>query len=238
MRSLEEIELQFRNNNVPDWPGYNGKLEFRGLKHEDSRLLIPILKSDKGNLAIFLGKFHGHKQWNLKSAQGLVSGLLRENWPSMTWLFHINGEPIGLVSTASETLANECQLIISVFSKHQGKGFATAMTKSILKITEEVFGFEKTWWHVDAANRPSINVAQKCGFELFDSYETKAGNKEATGLYLRLVKERPSGLSDGILQGASMEYWWVAKDPGVLSVIVENQKLKQDLQSEGDASEQ
>ena len=227
MSSLEELELQFRNNEMPDWPGYKGKLEFRELKHQDSRILIPILKSDKSNLSTFLGKFHGHRHWNLRSAQGFVSGLLREGWPSMTWLFHINEEPIGLVSTARAELPNECQLIISVFSKHQGKGFASAMTKVILKITEEVFGFQRTWWHVDAANLASIQVAQKSGFEFLDTYDINVSSKQTTGLYYRFVKERPHGLSDGILQGASIEYWWVAKDPAILSLIIENKKAKE-----------
>lgn len=232
MSSLEELELQFRNDKIPNWPGYNGKLEFRELKHQDSRILIPILKSDRSNLSTFLGKFHGHRNWNLKSAQGFVSGLLRGGWPSMTWLFHINEEPIGLVSTAKADFPNECQLIISVFSKHQGKGFATAMTKMVLKITEEVFGFQKTWWHVDAANLASIHVAQKSGFEFKDTYDTNISSKQATGVYYRFVKERPQGLSDGILQGASLEYWWVAKDPSVLAMIVENQKAKERLKKD------
>lgn len=237
MSSLEELELQFRNEDLPNWPGYKGKLEFRELKHQDSRLLIPILKSDKSNLSTFLGKFHGHRHWNLKSAQGFVSSLLKESWPSMSWLFHINGEPIGLISTAKAEVYDECQLIISVFSKHQGKGFATAMAKTILKITEEVFGFRKTWWHVDAANFASIRVAQKCGFEMLDSYDTKILTREATGIYHRFVKSRPVGLPDGILQGASLEYWWVAKDPAILQMIVDNQKtkeqLKLDLEAQG-----
>lgn len=227
MSSLEEIELQFRNTNIPNWPGYGGRLEFRSLKHEDSRILIPILKSDKGNLATFLGKFHGHKQWHLKSAQGFVSSLLNEDWPSMTWLFHIKGEPIGLVSTARESFQDECQLVISVFSRHQGKGFAPAMTRAVLKITEEVFGFQKTWWHVDAANKASVRVAQKCGFELFDTYDTNSSTRESTGFYYRFVKERPTGLADGILQGASLEYWWAAKDPELLRIVIENQKRQE-----------
>ena len=229
MSSLEELELQFRNSEIPNWPGYNGKLEFRELKNQDSRILIPILKSDKSNLSTFLSKFRGHRQWNLKSAQGFVSGLVREGWPSMTWLFHINEEPIGLVSTAKTDHPHECQLIISVFSKHQGKGFASAMTKVILKITEEVVGFERTWWHVDAANLASIRVAQKSGFEFVDTYDIKVSSKQATSVYYGFVKERPHGLSEGILQGASLEYWWVAKDPSVLAMIVDNQKMRQEL---------
>lgn len=231
MSSLEELELQFRNEDLPNWPGYKGKLEFRELKHQDSRLLIPILKSDKSNLSTFLGKFHGHRHWNLKSAQGFVSGLVNEKWPSMTWIFHINEEPIGLISTARADYINECQLVISVFSKHQGKGFATAMTQTILKITEEVFGFSRTWWHVDAANHSSIRVAQKCGFEFLDTYDTNLETKEASGLYYRFVKERPKGLPDGVLQGASLEYWWVAKDPAILKVILENRKAMEELQA-------
>jgi RimJ/RimL family protein N-acetyltransferase len=229
MNSLEELELKFRNEEIPNWPGYHGRLEFRELKHKDASLLAPVIRSDRSNLSIFLGKFHGHKNWSLKSAQGLVSNLLRQPWPTMTWLFHINGEPIGLISTAPEALPRECQLIISVFSKHQGKGFAKAMTQTILKICEEVMGFERTWWHVDAANSASVQVAQKSGFTFVDSYVSEFSSREATGIYWRLCRKRPAGLADGILQGASMEYWWVAKDPSLLQLIVDNQKLKDDV---------
>lgn len=223
MNSMEEVELKFLNREQPNWPGYNGKLEFRALKHSDARLLIPVLKTDKGNLSTFLGKFHGHKDWNLGSAQGLVGGLLRQDWPTMTWLFLINEHPIGLISTSRADSVDECQLIISVFSKHQGKGFGKAMTQTILKITEEVFGFQKTWWHVDAANIASNQVARSCGFQFFDTYTSESFSKDASGVYHRLVKDRPVGLADGILQGSPIDYWWVAKDPGVLKMIVEKQ---------------
>jgi RimJ/RimL family protein N-acetyltransferase len=230
MKSLEELELQFRNERVPNVPGYNGKLEFRELKHKDAPLLAPILRTDRSNLSTFLGKYHGHKNWSIKSATGFVSNLLKQPWPTMTWLFLINGEPVGLVSTAPEENIKECQLIISVFSKHQGKGLATSMTRKVLEITEEVFGFERTWWHVDAANQPSLRVAQKCGFQFVGSYDTNSRDRNSTGLYCRLSKERPSDLAPGILQGAPMEYWWVAKDPGILQVMVDNQKLREESQ--------
>lgn len=232
MKSLEEIELQFRDEDIPNHPGYNGKLEFRELKYQDAPLLAPVIRTDRSNLATFLGKYHGHKNWTIKSATGFVSHLIREPWPSMTWLFLINGEPVGLISTAPEDSVKECQLIISVFSKHQGKGIAQVMTRKILQITEEVFGFERTWWHVDSANASSLRVAQNCGFEFVDSYETKAANRNSSGLYFRLAKLRPDGLADGILQGASLEYWWAAKDPELLQLIIDNQKQKEDIRRE------
>jgi len=144
----------------------------------------------------------------------------------MTWLFLIGNEPVGLISTGKEEHPSECQLIIAVFSKHQGKGIASAMTTSVLKILEEVIGFENVWWHVDAANFASLKVAQRCGFEFMDSYDTGIETKDTSGYFHRLVKNRPDGLPPGILQGASLEYWWAAKDPALLKLIVQNQKQK------------
>lgn len=232
MKSQEELELEFRNQDLPNWPGYNHRLEFRELKHQDAPLLAPVLRSDRSNLATFLGKFYGHKNWSIKSATGFVSNLLKQGWPSMTWLFHIGGDPVGLISTGREDYPKECQLIITVFSKHQGNGIASAMTSTILKILEEVVGFERVWWHVDAANRASLKVAQKSGFELFDSYDTGIETKNTSGYYHRLVKNRPDGLAPGILQGASLEYWWAAKDPALLQIMVNNQKLKDEMKAE------
>lgn len=233
MSYLEELELQFRDEDRPNWPGYNGKLECRALQHSDAAMLIPVIKSDKGNLSTFLGKFYKHKDWNLKSAQGMVSNLLRQGWPAMTWLFFIGNHPIGLVSTARDERFDECQLVISVFSQHQGKGFGQAMTKTILKITEEVFGFQRTWWHVDAANFASIHVAQNCGFQLFDTYDTGLLTKETTGYYYRFVKERPEGLPPGLLQGSPIDYWWRAKDPELLKMVIEAEN-NQELSAIGD----
>ena len=224
MKSPEELELELRDiENTPNWPGYDGRLEFRELKHSDAPLLAPILRSDRSNLSTYLQKFYGHKNWNIKSATSFVSGLLKQDWPALHWMALISGEPVGLISTAREDSPRECQLVIVVFSKHQGKGIATGMTQSILKITEKVFGFDRTWWHVDAANHASIKVAQKMGFVRFDGYDTGKPSKDATGYFHRFVKERPEGLPPGILQGASMEYWWVAKSPEVLELVVKNQ---------------
>jgi RimJ/RimL family protein N-acetyltransferase len=230
MASQEEVELGLRSNQDGNWPNYSGKLEFRPLRFQDSLLLIPVIKKDKGTLSAYLTKFHGANKWSLKSAQGLVSGLVQAPWPSYTYLFHINGQPIGLISTAAVESSRECQIIISVFAEHQGHGFATAMTKSILWITERVWGFEKTWWIVDATNEASKAVAQKCGFVFDSSYEESGRNSpdKSSGLYVRLVKERPEGLADGVLQGQPLEYWHLAKDKGLLEMIIESRKPQDD----------
>ena len=129
-----------------------------------------------------------------------------------------------MISTAEDEYPMDCQLILTVFQKHQGKGLAKAMTNTVLKICEEVFGFERVWWHVDGANFASIKVAQSCGFQLHDQYDTKVTRNGTTGIYWRFVKERPENLAPAILQGASIDYWWIAKDQGLLKLMVENQK--------------
>lgn len=233
MASQEEVELGLRNNQDGNWPNYSGKFEFRPLRYQDSLLLIPEIKKDKGTLSAYLTKFHGANRWSLKSAQGLVSGLMQAPWPSYTYVFHINGKPVGLISTAAVESPRECQIIISVFAEHQGNGFATAMTKSILWITERVWGFEKTWWMVDATNEASKAVAKKCGFVFESSYEElgKHSPDRSSGLYLRLVKERPEGLADGVLQGQPLEYWHLAKDEGLLEMIIQSRKSNGGLSS-------
>ena len=75
-------------------------------------------------------------------------------------------------------------------------------------------------------------VAQKIGFYRFDSYDTSRPTKEASGFYRRYVKERPSGLAPGILQGASLEYWWAARDPELLRIVIENQKRQKDAEEQ------
>lgn len=231
MKSQEEIELEL-SRNIPNWPGYSGRLEFRQLRFEDSRLLIPVIRKDKGVLSSYLSKFRGSTQWNLHDAQRLVSSLVNAEWPETTYLFHINNEPIGLMTIGGAGYLDECQLILAVFAGHQGKGFATAMTQTILKITEEVWGFSKTWWFVDATNRASIRVANKCGFTLHSHYDEldKRSPDKASGLYLRLEKIRPEGLAPGVLQGGDVDYWTVGKSQSILEVVIEskNQKTKEE----------
>jgi hypothetical protein len=104
------------------------------------------------------------------------------------------------------------------------------MTTTILRITEEVWGFSKTWWFVDATNEPSKKVAKACGFQLHSSYEQldKSSPDKASGLYLRLVKNRPEGLAPGILQGADHEYWSASKNASFLEAVIRARKQNQD----------
>jgi hypothetical protein len=55
--------------------------------------------------------------------------------------------------------------------------------------------------------------------------------KNSSGYYHRLVRNRPEGLATGILQGAPLEYWWVAKDPALIQIMVQNQKLKDEMKA-------
>lgn len=225
MKSKEEIELELASQK-PNWPGYSGALEFRPLRFEDSRLLIPVIKKDKGVLSAYLSKFRGSTNWNIHDAQKLVSSLVNGNWPEATYLFHINNEPIGMISIGGVTELDECQLVIGVFKGHQGKGFAKAMTKTILKITEEVWGFSKTWWFVDATNESSKQVANKSGFILHSHYEEldRHSPDKSSGVYLRLVKNRPEGLAPGILQGADLDYWSTSKNASLLKAVIKSRK--------------
>jgi len=227
VKSREEIELEL-SRQPPNWPGYSGRLEFRTLRFEDSRLLIPVIRKDKGVLSAYLSKFRGSTHWNIHDAQRLVSSLVNAEWPETTYLFYIQNEPIGLMTIGGVNELDECQLILAVFAGHQGKGFATAMTKTILKITEEVWGFSKTWWFVDATNRASIKVANKSGFTFHSHYEEsdRRSPDKSSGFYYRLVKNRPDGLAPGVLQGADVEYWNVGKNQSILEVVIESKKQR------------
>jgi RimJ/RimL family protein N-acetyltransferase len=225
MKSKEEIELEL-SKQTPNWPGYPGRLEFRPIRFEDSRLLIPVIRRDRGVLSAYLSKFRGSTHWNIHDAQKLVSSLVNGEWPETTYLFYIQNEPIGLMTIGGVSQLDECQLILAVFAGHQGKGFATAMTKAILKITEEVWGFSKTWWIVDATNRASIKVANKTGFSFHSQYDEldKRSPDKASGLYLRLEKKRPEGLAPGVLQGADIDYWSTGKNASILQAVINSRK--------------
>ena len=226
MRSQEEVELKFRNENTPNFPGYSAPLQFRPLRKTDGLLLTPVFRSSAKSIRTYLSAFQYSDRWWLKEAQAFVTACVKDEFPSMHFLFTIDERPVALGSLHPfGDNIDEVQIVLAVFGSHQGKGIGKAVAETLKQVAFDIWGFSRVWWIVDATNRPSMAVAQRIGCYWDSTFEeeSKYGEK-GSGLWNRFVIDRPENSPQGILQGASLEYWSIPKSPGMLKAVIESRK--------------
>lgn len=229
MGSNEEIEHELRKEK-PNWPGYNGPLEMRLLNKSDAVLLTPIFKKHGNQIRTYLGHFHNARHWNFRDANRFVQDSLNANFPSFTYLFHMNNEIVGMGSLApyGESVT-DVQIILAVFGKHQGKGIAKAIEETLIYIAFRVWGFDSFWHLVDASNIASIKTAEANGLQLSHTWTDKIHAEKETGEWLAYFANRPEGLPDGVLQGAPIAYWHETRSDQLLQVVIEARNGKREL---------
>lgn len=225
MKTIEEIELQFRDDR-PNFAGYSHPIEFRPLKITDSALLTPVFKKHGKEIRGCLGAFHNAHAWQLSDAQKFVSASVNAEFPSMTWLFFIGKELVGMGSLhAYQDSMWDVQIVLAVFGEHQGKGIGSTIGATLKQISFEVWGFNSFWWLVDATNFASCKAAEKVGLSFSHAWEDKVKRSEQeSGLWFAFTEQRPSGLADGILQGAPLAYWQESKTSSLLRAVIEATK--------------
>lgn len=228
--SLEETELELRKAKS-NWPTYNGPLEMRLLSKSDAVILTPIFKKHGNQIRSYLGAFHNAAHWSFRDANKFIQGSLNAPFPSFTYLFHVQNEIVGIGSLApyGETI-NEVQIILAVFGKHQGKGFAKAIEKSLMYISHNVWGFDSLWHLVDASNIASIKTAEANGLKLSHTWTDKIHADKETGEWLAYVAERPEGLADAVLQGSPISYWHETRSDQLLQAVIEARNGKRELE--------
>lgn len=233
MKTLEEVELGFRNPDLENFPGYNYPPTFRPMRMTDSSVLAPIVRRDAKSIRTYLGSFQNAHLWNLKSAQAFVASRLNsDDFPNFHYLFFCGPELVGMGSLAPYgDDPMDCQIILAVFGSHQAKGWGEAIAKTLKGVAFQIWGFNRIVWINDATNFASSKLAQKIGAHLEEMYEDDfiLGEK-GTGLWYRWAVDRPhERLAPGILQGASLEYWSQPKSSGLLQRVVASQKNAHDL---------
>jgi len=230
MQYQEEVELRFRNTDLPNHPGYNYPPEFRPMKISDATLLAPLMRKDGKTIGTYLGGYSSPNQWNIKDTQRWVSrSVTSSEFPSVHYLFLCG--PNNVVGMGSITKFGDdptvCQLVIAVFGKHQGKGWGQLIASTLKALAFEVWGFSAIYWLNDVTNRASTVIAQKMGFKLDQTYENKhILGTHGTGLWYRWVLERPEGLFPGVLQGANLDYWKTPKNSAMLRAVISSKSLK------------
>lgn len=236
MKTLEEVELGFRKQDTPNFPGYNYPPEFRPLKMMDSRILAPILKRDAKTIRTYLGSYQNADRWNLKDAQRFVASRVNDpKFPSFHYLFLCGKEVVGMGSLeAYGDNFKDCQVVLAVFGSHQGRGWGKAIAQTLQQIAFQIWGFERLYWINDATNIASSKLAQAIGCKLEETYEDNfILGENGTGLWYRWVVQRPGErLAPGILQGAPVEYWQQLKSHGMLEAIVSSRNASSELSDE------
>jgi RimJ/RimL family protein N-acetyltransferase len=226
MKTLEEIELQFRDER-PNFPGYSHPIQYRPIRITDSALLTPVFKKHGKEIRGYLGAFHNAHAWQLSDAQKFVSASVNAEFPSMTWLFFIGKELVGMGSIHSyQNSMQDVQIVLAVFGEHQGKGIGSTIGATLKQVAFEVWGFNSFWWLVDATNYASRKAAEKVGMSFSHSWEDEVKHSEQeSGLWFAYKQDRPSGLADGVLQGASLSYWQESKTSSMLRAVIQAARL-------------
>lgn len=230
--SLEETEHELRKDK-PNWPSYSAPLEVRLLNKSDAVLLTPIFKKHGTQIASYLGYFHNARHWNFRNAVKFVHDSLNADFPSFTYLFHIDNEIVGMGSLAAYgNSVTDVQIILAVFGKHQGKGIAKAIEETLMYIAFRVWGFDSFWHLVDASNIASIKTAEANGLKLSHTWTDKIHAEKETGEWLAYFTNRPQGLPDGVLQGAPIAYWQETRSDQLLQAVIEAKNGKRELEEE------
>ena len=230
--SLEEIEHELRKGK-PNWPSYSAPLEMRLLNKSDAVLLTPIFKKHGTQIASYLGYFHNARHWNFRNAVKFVQDSLNAEFPSFTYLFHIDNEIVGMGSLASYgNSVTDVQIILAVFGKHQGKGIAKAIEETLMYIAFQVWGFDSFWDLVDVSNIASIKTAEANGLTLSHTWTDKIHAEKETGEWLAYFAKRPEGLPDGVLQGAPIAYWQETRSDQLLQAVIQAKNGKRELEEE------
>jgi RimJ/RimL family protein N-acetyltransferase len=228
--SLEQVELELRKDK-PNWPNYNGPLEMRLLNKSDAVLLTPIFKKHGNEIRSYLGSFHNARHWSFRDGNKFVQESLNADFPSFTYVFQIQNEIVGIGSLApyGESVS-EVQIILAVFGKHQGKGIAKAIEKSLMYLSFQVWGFSAFYHLVDASNIASIKTAEANGLTISHTFTDKIHAEKETGEWIAYYARRPEGLEDGILQGAPISYWHESRSDQLLQAVIEARNGKRELE--------
>lgn len=227
--SLEEIELGFRDKSktVDD-------LEFRSIARSDAVPLTPIFKKNALEIRKYLGTFHNARNWSFSSAVSFIEASISAPFPSFTYVFtRANKEIVGIgsINGYGDPTQLEVQVVLMVFGKNQGKGIASRIEATLMKIAFEIWGFSKVFHLVDASNKASIRVAEKNGFLLSHTWiDRERHSISETGEWLAYVAERPENLPDGVLQGAPISYWHEARSDQLLHAVIEAKNGKRVLE--------
>lgn len=86
-------------------------------------------------------------------------------------------EMIGMIGMGIEDTLNEVEVAYFMSEKYQRKGYTGEAINALTDWCFEVSDIKYLILTIDSANTPSCNLAEKCGFELFEK-RTPIGHKQ------------------------------------------------------------
>lgn len=86
-------------------------------------------------------------------------------------------EMIGMVGMGTEDTLNEIEIAYFMSEKYKNKGYAKEAVEALVEWCFKVSDINYLILTIDCANIPSCNLAEKCGFELFEK-RTPIGHRQ------------------------------------------------------------
>lgn len=86
-------------------------------------------------------------------------------------------EMIGMVGMGLEDTLNEIEIAYFMSEKHKNKGYTKEAVEALVEWCFKVSDVNYLILTIDCANIPSCNLAEKCGFELFEK-RTPIGHRQ------------------------------------------------------------
>jgi RimJ/RimL family protein N-acetyltransferase len=187
-------------------PNHNGGLEFHHLSVKDTLPLTKAMQKNQKHLDAYLPVFGRHQTKGVLEVQTWIRGMLAEEFPSQHFVFKYKGRLCGFASTLPISAdPREVQLRYMVFEGFTGKGIGTRIAHTLELYAFYVWGYHRIFIEMDSANAASMRVAQKLDYTFKGTKEYDKVGTKGTGFWYSYEKERPEGIEDGVIQGASLE---------------------------------
>ena len=201
--------LDIQNNAKPvNFPGYSHPEEFRRLRPTDTLPLSKVIRKSRKSLMDYLEWADKSANWGFARIQRWVMAHINSHEIYRDhFVFLINGEIIGMCSTAPTGNPTQIQLSYWVAEGHQGKGIGTHMARTIEDFAFRVWGWSAVQINHDATNRASGKIPQKLGYKWNGTFDGDNLARKESGFWYSWIKYRPEGLPPGILQGEDPEYF-------------------------------
>lgn len=185
-----------------------GGLEFHYLSLKDTLPLTKAMQKSQKHLESYLPFFDKKEGKTVPKIQRWIASMLQQQFPSMHFIFTLDGEICGFASTLPmSTDPREVQLRYIVFEGYQGKGLATRMAATLEIMAFQVWGHERVFIEMDSQNRGSVKVAEKLGYSFKATKDMPKLGSDGSGFWYSYVKDRKPNTAPAVLQGKPMSYF-------------------------------
>jgi RimJ/RimL family protein N-acetyltransferase len=202
--SEEAIADEFRRLNF-NYPGFNAPLMHRRIRPSDALGLSKVIRNSHKHLKGYIGWAKYSKEWNFRQIQLFVNNHINDTKAHDHFLFLIGSQIVGMGSLGPVGDPSDAQVALWVAEGFHGKGIGTRIVATLEWYAFEVYGFHHLFYQHDATNESSKRLPQKLGYRFSHTFDDSVRADDESGYWFSWIKDRPSGLNDGLLQGAPLE---------------------------------